>query len=383
MNLYKSLLRPTIFSGFNADPETVQQQLMALCRRGDEAYQRPWVQWIMTQLRQRYCVQDQRLSQSVVGLTFANPMGLAAGFDKNGIGSNIWPNLGFGFTELGTVTCHGQPGNPRPRLFRLPADLAAINRMGFNNVGSEEMAKTLAGAWARRQSSSPLGINLGKSKVTPLEEAASDYLTSFQRLKSYGDYFVINVSSPNTPGLRSLQAVEQLAPILSALCQENQNQKPIFLKIAPDLAWEDISDLIQLVQTYQLAGMIATNTTIQREGLKTQRVKATGNPPTAEAGGLSGQPIRDRATAVIRFIAQETHGQLPIIGVGGVFNADDAWEKITAGASLVQVYTGWLYEGPGMIRQILEGLIQKLETHQLSSIQDAIGLEHQAQPPAH
>ena len=248
-----------------------------------------------------------------------------------GVGSNIWPNLGFGFAEVGTVTCHGQPGNPRPRLFRLPKDLAAINRMGFNNNGSEAMAKTLAGARARRQSLSPLGINLGKSKVTPLNEAVTDYVTSFQRLKAYGDYFVINVSSPNTPGLRSLQAVSQLEPILARLCDENTDHQPIFLKIAPDLAWEDIHALIQLVQRYELAGMIATNTTIQRDGLTTQTLRATGNPPEKEAGGLSGLPVRDRATDVIRFIAKETQGQLPIIGVGGVFNAEDAWEKITAG----------------------------------------------------
>ncbi|MEM9137355.1 MAG: quinone-dependent dihydroorotate dehydrogenase, partial [Cyanobacteria bacterium P01_F01_bin.42] len=248
MTFYTSLLRPMIFSGFNADPEAVQQRLMALCQRGDEAYQRPWMQGLMKICRSQFCLTDKRLSQSIAGLTFANPVGLAAGFDKNGVGSNIWPNLGFGFSEIGTVTHHGQPGNPRPRLFRLPDDQAAINRMGFNNVGSEAMAETLAGARARRQSLNPLGINLGKSKVTPLDKAADDYATSFQRLKSYGDYFVVNVSSPNTPGLRSLQAVEQLEPILARLCAENEQNQPIFLKIAPDLAWEDISDLIQLVQ---------------------------------------------------------------------------------------------------------------------------------------
>jgi dihydroorotate dehydrogenase len=220
-----------------------------------------------------------------------------------------------------------------------------------------------------------MGINLGKSKITPLEAAATDYVTSFRHLKTFGDYFVINVSSPNTPGLRSLQAVEQLEPILAGLNRENHDHKPIFLKIAPDLAWEDISALIKLVQTYRLAGMIATNTTILRDGLTSQRIRATGNAPQDEAGGLSGLPVRDRATEVIRFISQETQGQLPIIGVGGVFNAQDAWDKITAGASLVQVYTGWLYEGPGMVKSILKGLIQKLESHQLSSIQEAIALD--------
>lgn len=376
MNLYKQLLRPMIFSGLKADPETVQQQLMTLCRRGDEAYQNLGVQWLMARLSQQFCVQDVRLSQTIAGLKFDNPIGLAAGFDKNGIGSNIWPHLGFGFAELGTVTCHGQPGNPRPRLFRLPQDQAAINRMGFNNDGATCMAKTLAGSRSRRKSSNPLGINLGKSKITPLEEATADYVESFQRLKSYGDYFVINVSSPNTPGLRSLQAVEQLEPILAGLQHNNADTKPIFLKIAPDLTWEDIRALIHLVQAYGLAGMIATNTTIQRDNLQTQIVGATGKAPQDEAGGLSGQPVRDRSTEIIRFISQETKGTLPIIGVGGVFTTQDAWEKITAGASLVQVYTGWLYEGPSMVRRILKGLTQKLEVQQLANIQDAIASKH-------
>lgn len=364
-----------IFSGLKTDPETAQRQLMRLCQRGDEAYQRSWVQGLMRLLRSQFCLNDSRLSQSIAGLTFTNPLGLAAGFDKNGVGSNIWPNLGFGFAEVGTVTSHGQPGNPRPRLFRLPEDQSAINRMGFNNAGSKAMAQTLAISRLKRQSLNPLGINLGKSKVTPLEAAADDYATSFERLKAFGDYFVINVSSPNTPGLRSLQAVEQLEPILARLCAENTDNKPIFLKIAPDLAWEDINSLINLVQSYQLAGMIATNTTVDRRQLKTRIIRATGQTPASESGGLSGLPIRDRATEVIRFIAQQSQGRLPVIGVGGIFTAEDAWDKITAGASLVQVYTGWLYEGPGMVRTILEGLTQKLEASGLSSIHEAVGIK--------
>ena len=376
MNLYKTLLRPMIFSGLKVDPEKAQVQLMELCRRGDASYEKAWMQWFMNRLSQQFSHEENSLRQTIAGLTFENPVGLAAGFDKNGVGSNIWPHLGFGFAELGTVTCLGQPGNPQPRLFRLPEDLAAINRMGFNNLGSEEMAKTLANSRAKRISKSPMGVNLGKSKVTPLEDAAQDYVTSFQRLKTYGDYFVINVSSPNTPGLRSLQAVEQLEPILAGLTEANDVDKPIFLKIAPDLAWEDIQALIQLVQSYQLAGMIATNTTIERQGLKTQTVAATGQAPQDEAGGLSGLPVRDRATEVIRFIATETNGELPIIGVGGIFNTEDAWEKITAGAWLVQVYTGWLYEGPGMVKTILQGLSKKLKEQELGSIQEAIGLDN-------
>ncbi|XHX80402.1 MAG: quinone-dependent dihydroorotate dehydrogenase [Stenomitos frigidus ULC029] len=219
----------------------------------------------------------------------------------------------------------------------------------------------------------PIGINLGKSKVTPLEEAATDYLNSFKLLKDWGDYFVVNVSSPNTPGLRSLQAADQLDPILAALQQENTQQKPLLIKIAPDLEWDEIATILDLAQKHHLAGIIATNTTIRRDGLTTQVVQATGKLVQEEAGGISGAPVRQRSTEVIRFIWHETQGKLPIIGVGGVFTPDDAWEKITAGASLVQVYTGWVYEGPGMVRRILEGLLQKLEERGLTSLSQAIG----------
>ena len=206
-----------------------------------------------------------------------------------------------------------------------------------------------------------IGINLGKSKITPLEEAAEDYLKSFRLLKDWGDYFVVNVSSPNTPGLRSLQSTDQLEPILKALQQENSQHKPILVKIAPDLEWEAIAEVLALAQRYDLAGIIATNTTIRRDGLRTQVLRTTGNPIAQEAGGISGAPLRQRSTEVIRFIWQQTQGKLPIVGVGGVFTPEDAWEKITAGASLVQVYTGWVYEGPGMVRRILAGLAQRLE----------------------
>jgi dihydroorotate dehydrogenase len=219
----------------------------------------------------------------------------------------------------------------------------------------------------------PLGINLGKSKVTPLEEAAADYLGSFRLLKDLGDYFVVNVSSPNTPGLRSLQDAAQLSQIVEALQQENQGRKPILVKIAPDLEWEAIADVLNLAQTYQLAGIVATNTTIRRDILKTQRIEATGKSVSEEAGGISGAPLRQRSTEVIRFIYQETQGKLPIIGVGGIFTAEDAWEKITAGASVIQVYTGWVYEGPWMVRRILEGLLHKLKERGLTSISEAVG----------
>ncbi len=371
MDIYKLGIRPLLFTGLKSDPEWLHQQTIGILS-WLERNRSPQVNWVQSQLQQSLSVGNGRLEQKLWGTTFPNPVGLAAGFDKDGVAAGFWSSLGFGFAELGTVTFHAQPGNPRPRLFRLPLDKAALNRMGFNNCGAAAMATKLAstGTGATRQI--PIGINLGKSKVTPLDEAAADYLGSFRLLQEWGDYFVVNVSSPNTPGLRLLQDVAQLSLILDALQQENQGQKPIFVKIAPDLAWEAIADILTISKTYKLAGIIATNTTIRRDGLQTQTIAQTGNSVADEAGGISGVPVRDRSTEVIRFIWKQ--GQLPIIGVGGIFTADDAWDKITAGASLVQVYTGWIYEGPWMVRRILEGLLQKLEEQGLTSISEAVGL---------
>jgi len=370
--VYRSILRPVLFSGLNADPEWLHQQTLRVCAWLAQTGNRPPAQWIHQRLQQSCCFRDPRLEQTLWGLTFQNPVGLAAGFDKDGVAAHVWPSFGFGFAEVGTVTFHPQPGNPRPRLFRLPLDRAAINRMGFNNQGAVRMAATLK--QAQSPLAIPLGINLGKSKVTPLEQALEDYVGSFRLLRDLGDYFVVNVSSPNTPGLRSLQATEQLGPILAALQAENQARKPLLVKIAPDLAWEDIAALLALAEDHQLAGVIATNTTIRREGLKTQRIAATGKSVREEAGGLSGAPLKARSTEVIRFIWRQTGGQLPIIGVGGIFTAEDAWEKLTAGASLVQVYTGWVYEGPGMVRRVLSGLQQKLAEQGVSAISEVVGV---------
>ncbi|GAP97290.1 dihydroorotate dehydrogenase [Leptolyngbya sp. NIES-2104] len=363
-DFYRSILRPVLFSGLNADPEWLHVQTLRSLSWLNSA------QWMQSQVDHLYGYESPKLAQSLWGLTFPNPIGLAAGFDKDGVAANVWSSFGFGFAELGTVTFHAQPGNSQPRLFRLTEDLAALNRMGFNNQGAASLRSRLE----HRKSGIPIGINLGKSKITPLESAAEDYLGSFRLLKSLGDYFVVNVSSPNTPGLRSLQATDQLEPILSALQTENQSEKPLLVKIAPDLEWEDISAIVDLAQRYQLSGIIATNTTIRRDGLKTQTVR--GNPITEEAGGISGAPVRVRSTEVIRSIWKQTGGTLPIIGVGGVFSADDAWEKITAGASLVQVYTGWVYEGPTMVKRILQGLEERLERSEFSSFKDAIGSDH-------
>lgn len=365
-DFYQAILRPVLFSGLRTDPEWLHIQTLRSLEwlNSDAAIQ----QWLRSRLTDLYGFSDPRLTQTLWGLDFPNPIGLSAGFDKDGVAANVWSGFGFGFAELGTVTFHAQPGNPQPRLFRLPEDQAALNRMGFNNQGATVLARRLT----QRKTNIPIGINLGKSKITALEDAAEDYLGSFRVLKELGDYFVVNVSSPNTPGLRSLQSVDQLEPILAALQTENQGQKPLLIKIAPDLVWEDIAAILNLAKQYQLAGIIATNTTIARNGLKTQLLQATGKPITEEAGGISGAPVRQRSTEVIRFIYKETNGTLPIIGVGGVFTAEDAWEKITAGASLVQVYTGWIYEGPGMVKRILQGLLQKLDDRGMKSISEVL-----------
>jgi dihydroorotate dehydrogenase len=380
-DLYKSMIRPLIFSGLNLDPEWAHLRALGLLHWLGQPPQSAIARTLHPWMKASFCLEDSRLSQSLWGLTFANPMGLAAGFDKDGTGLSAWPLLGFGFTEIGTVTRQAQPGNPKPRLFRLIDDQAVLNRMGFNNAGASALAETLQSVYAQQPISIPIGVNLGKSKVTPLEEAASDYLESFRQLQSLADYFVVNVSSPNTPGLRSLQSVEQLKPILTALQEANDGQKPLLVKIAPDLDWEAIAAVTDLAQTCQLAGIIATNTTIRRDGLKTHTVRMTGKPVEAEAGGISGKPLQHRSTEVIQFIYQHTKGSLPIIGVGGVFTADDAWEKITAGAQLIQTYTGWVYEGPFMIRRILEGLQTKLDQQGLTHITEAVGISSTSLTP--
>lgn len=375
---YKFSWLPLLFQRFKADPEAIHQRtIQTLSWVGQPPTDPPLWSQPARRFARAWCenacqVTSPRLSQTLWQQTFSNPLGLAAGFDKDGAAAACWPLMGFGFAELGTVTCFAQPGNPKPRLFRLPDDQAALNRMGFNNQGSAALAERLK--QLPLSNSFPRGINLGKSKITPLDKAAADYLQSFQRLEDLGSYFVVNVSSPNTPGLRSLQAKSQLEPILDTLQTANTEQKPLLIKIAPDLAWEDIDDILDLAQQHQLAGIIATNTTIAKEQLVTKHLDKTGNLITVEAGGISGAPVRQRATEVIRYIYQKTDGRLPIVGVGGIFTADDAWEKITAGASLLQVYTGWIYEGPWMVKNVLKGLLKKLDEQGLENIQEAIGL---------
>ena len=306
------------------------------------------------------------LPVTVGGLRFPNPIGLAAGMDKHAAAVPMWERLGFGFAELGGVTQHAQLGNDAPRMFRAVEDRALVNRMGFNNPGAEAVAAALKQWRAREQwPAHPIGINLGKSKVTPLEKAAADYAFSFRTLQGLADFFVVNVSSPNTPNLRQLQDKSALDEILQTLREVNADV-PLFIKIAPDLTWEAIDDVLELATTHSLAGIVATNTTIERPDTNDTDCKKI----YAETGGLSGAPLHDRSTEVIAHIFKNTEGKLTIIGVGGIFTAADAWEKIAAGASLVQVYTGLVYEGPSIAGDIVRGLKTRMEKEGVRSLNE-------------
>jgi dihydroorotate dehydrogenase len=302
------------------------------------------------------------------GLSFSNPVGLAAGFDKNGVALQPLAALGFGFIEAGTVTFHPQPGNPRPRLFRLREDEALINRAGFNNDGAAAFAKRVK----QHRPDCVLGVSIGKSKITPLEDATEDYLKSFELVHEVADYIAVNVSSPNTPQLRELQQSEQLASLLSALVTRNRELEkplPLLVKLSPDLERRDLEMIVDVIERLHIDGIIATNTTINREGLRSdaKRVAACGE------GGLSGKPLERRSTRMIADLYELTRGHIPLIGVGGIFNADDAWQKIAAGANLVQLYTGFIYQGPNIAQEINQGLANILAREGFASLDAAVG----------
>jgi len=304
-------------------------------------------------LESNFCLNHSSLERDVFGLHFKNPVGLAAGFDKDALFIDELACLGFGFIEIGTVTPKPQDGNEKPRLFRFPDDAAIINRMGFNNLGVEAAAQRLK----NRKTNIIIGGNIGKNKITPNEDAIKDYEYCFKKLFDVVDYFVVNVSSPNTPNLRELQEKKPLHDLLLQLQNLNlsyPSPKPILLKIAPDLTETQLDDVIEIVSQTRLSGIVATNTTIDRDGLTSDKkiVENTG------AGGVSGKPLKERSTEIIRYISQKTKGQLPIIAVGGIFNGEDAQEKLDAGASLVQVYTGFIYEGPAIAKKICKSLIK-------------------------
>ncbi|WP_029033324.1 quinone-dependent dihydroorotate dehydrogenase [Salinimicrobium terrae] len=331
--MYNKIIRPLLF---NINPEKVHYFTFSTLRK---LFLLPGTQKLV---RQKFVVEDQRLEREVFGIKFPNPVGLAAGFDKDAKLYKELSNFGFGFIEIGTLTPEPQPGNEKKRLFRLKEDGAIINRMGFNNGGVVDAVKRL-----KKNDGVLIGGNIGKNKITPNKNAVNDYLICFNALFEHVDYFVVNVSSPNTPNLRELQDKEPLTKLLETLQQQNLKRpapKPILLKIAPDLTDSQLLDIIDIIKETGIAGVIATNTTISREGLT--------SPDQKETGGLSGRPLTKRATEVIRFLSEKSNKAFPIIGVGGIMSAEDAIDKLEAGASLVQLYTGFIYEGPQLVKDI-------------------------------
>ena len=362
--IYRSLLRPILF---RLPPETVHE--LALHSLSLILGSRPARTFISARTTLSPFGNLERF-----GLTFANPVGLAAGFDKNGTAAQALSALGFGFIEVGSVTSEPQPGNPRPRLFRLPRDRALINRAGFNNCGAAELRQNIL----RARPDCILGVNIGKSRSVAIEDAIPDYLETFDAVYDIADYVAINVSSPNTPNLRELQRPELLSGLVNSLQERNReltrkhglsSPRPLLLKIAPDLFEAEIESIVEVAAGNDIAGIIATNTTVRRDGLQTRREKVDA----CGAGGLSGAPLQQRANEVITLIHRLTRGALPIIGVGGVFTAEDAWAKICAGASLIQLYTGFIYEGPRVARRINEGLAEILKREGFHSLDDAVG----------
>lgn len=363
--LYRRTLRPILFL---QDSERIHNRTLHMLGRVSRS------RWASAWTHRVFGASS--LPVEAFGLRFPNPVGLAAGMDKFAEALPIWEALGFGFSELGGVTRHAQPGNDLPRMFRLIPEEALINRMGFNNPGADAFARSLdhwkaAQRWPRH----PVGVNLGKSKITPLAEAASDYAYTLRLLQPLADFFVVNVSSPNTPNLRQLQDRAALKDILVALRETQASapatipRRPILVKVAPDLTFEALDEIVELALEQQLAGIVATNTTLARPQSSHPSVQKL----CAETGGLSGRPLARRSTEVIRHLYRQTRGRLTLIGVGGIFNADDAWEKITAGAALVQVYSGMVYQGPGIAQSIVSGLKARLAAEGLPSIAAAVG----------
>ncbi|MBI4526396.1 MAG: quinone-dependent dihydroorotate dehydrogenase [Deltaproteobacteria bacterium] len=367
--LYKALLRPLLFL---RDPEKTHEQTLALLSR---------LSFLEKTLEQFFSIEDQRLQVRLNSLTFPNPVGLAGGFDKNAVAVKTLPGFGFGFIEIGAVTALPQRGNPKPRLYRLPKDRALINRLGFNNEGAEAIAGRL-GAMRRNGHfpKIPLGINIGRSKIVETKDAVADFLSAFAKLYFHGDFFTLNVSSPNTPNLRDLQEKNLLKELLAAIQESNRalakeartKEKPILVKIAPDMEFSQVNEIIEVVESEKVAGIIATNATaFLRESLVSEM---------NEPGGLSGKPLRDKATSFIRHIYRESRGRLPIVGVGGIFTAEDAYDKIKAGATAVQIYTGFIYEGPAAVKRINRGLLRLMERDGFKRISEVVGAQAPACP---
>ncbi len=369
--LYRRVARPLLFGVAGRDPEAIHERMLgalALASRSPALARAVGLLGAVEAVGaargehgESGAATGKPQERVVFGLRFPNPVGLAAGFDKNGVAIPALAALGFGFIEIGTITRYPQPGNPRPRLFRLPADEALINRMGFNNQGAEAVALRLARLPRRALGGAPLGISLGKSKITPLDDAVADYLGSLELLYPFGDYFAVNISSPNTPGLRQLQERDRLDTLLAALTTRLREYaerdrraapKPLLVKVAPDLDDAALDEVVEVCLERGASGLIAVNTTISREGLSERTPAALRE----ESGGLSGRPLRERAVEVVRLLAARGGGRLPVVGCGGVFTTDDARRLLDAGAALIQLYTGFIYEGPGIARRIARGL---------------------------
>ena len=374
-DLYNILLGQLLSQDEGIDAEILTNSALNAIKFASLNRNFPLISNILLKASSDFQRNNSSLNQIVFGSHFKNPVGLAAGFDKNGVGAGLWNYFGFGFAELGTITWHAQEGNPKPRLFRIAKEKAALNRMGFNNQGAENFLKTIEKQKILAPGNRPcvLGINLGKSKITPLDEAHKDYSLSLKLLAPLSDYAVINVSSPNTPGLRSLQGTKQIKKLIRTL-KDLSNCPPLLVKIAPDLSNEAIDEIARVAMENGIDGIIAINTSLDRFDLKNLKIK-TGNTLGQENGGLSGLPLQKRGLEVIQRLRRSTDNDLPLIGVGGIHSARAAWERITAGASLVQIYTGWIFEGPNLVPDILDGLIQQMEKHGFRNIKEAIGSE--------
>ncbi len=373
-NIYKNLVNPILKKDIGIDAEYLTNFSLSLLAFSSNNRNWPLISRVIKSLNQEFCVVDKRLHQKICGIDFCNPVGLAAGFDKNGNAANIWKDFGFGFAEIGTVTKFAQSGNPKPRLFRLAKEQAALNRMGFNNHGAENLVKNFLKQnvdLKKHRKNNCLGINFGKSKITSLSKATEDYLTSLKLLIPYCDYAVINVSSPNTEGLRKLQDPILLKELLREV-KNLDNCPPLFVKIAPDLSYKDIEDICQLIIDENIDGIIATNTSLDRLGFEQRKIKQTGLLLSEENGGLSGKPLQQKANQIIRHI-HNIDNNINLIGVGGIDSPESAWERICSGASLVQIYTGWIYKGPQLVPNILNGILKQINIHQLSNVREAIG----------
>ena len=374
-DLYNILLGQLLSQDEGIDAEILTNSALNAIKLASLNRNFPLISNILLKASSDFQRNNSSLNQIVFGSHFKNPLGLAAGFDKNGVGAGLWNYFGFGFAELGTITWHAQKGNPKPRLFRIAKEKAALNRMGFNNEGAEKFLKTIEKQQIATPGKRPcvLGINLGKSKVTPLDEAHQDYFLSLSLLAPLSDYVVINVSSPNTPGLRSLQGTKQIKKLIRTL-KDLSNCPPLLVKIAPDLSNAEIDEISRVAMENGIDGIIAINTSLNRFNLKNLKIK-TGNTLEEENGGLSGLPLQKRGLEVMRRLRISTNNDLPLIGVGGICSAKTAWERIAAGASLVQVYTGWIFEGPNLVPHILDGLTLQMEKHGFQNIKEVIGSE--------